>query len=127
MTQQKYNLPGNDGKPVTKTLALPGTKRIKNFLKCFGFDSLEAMMSKKGLEDYSKKRFDVALDAKKLRDILDICLVENASGVQLDDIEDLRPYDDVIQDFFEQRAQNIRERLNSLPNSENLQLTQTKQ
>lgn len=108
--QKTYRLPGTAGSEVTKTLAVPTPERLTQFLNFFGKKSFRDFQNADEVTEYGFVIFDLALHLDSLRDLLAICLEEPVHDIELTGI-DTRLTDEIIQDFFGQRAQKLRERI----------------
>jgi hypothetical protein len=97
---------------VEKTLAAPTTNRMDGLLGLFGFKSFAEMFAPDKMISGMVARLDLAIDQKKLKKALEICLVEGCEDVDFVNL-DLRISDGVIQDFFEQRTRSFAERMKS--------------
>lgn len=109
MKQKTYTFTSNEGTALTKTLATPTNERMVEFLKAFGKSSFAELLTDGGQISYGIFLLDLAVDTKRLGDILDICLQEGSEDIEFKDL-DLRISDEVVQDFFDQRARKFLER-----------------
>ena len=109
MKQKTYTFTDTEGKPITKTLAIPTNDRMVEFLKAFGKSSFAELLTSGGQTAYGIFLLDLAVDMTRLGAILDICLQEGSEGIDYK-VLDLRASDEVVQDFFDQRARKFLER-----------------
>lgn len=108
--QKTYVMPGVDGEGVKKTLATPTPERLLQFLGVFGKKSFRELSDGEGQAEYGFKILEIALNPDDLRLLLNICLAEGSADIELTSI-DTRLTDEIVQDFFEQRARRLRERV----------------
>ena len=112
MTQKTYQLPKVGGGEMTVTLAPPTIKRMADFLGLFDVKSFDELRTSEGQLDYAMFVLETGRDPKKLKDTLNVCLVEGSGNIDFDAL-DLRVSDEVIQDFFEQRSKTLLLRIKS--------------
>jgi hypothetical protein len=106
MNQKTYRFPKIGGGEVEKTLATPTNRRMVKALGIFGIKSFSEMMT--GMVEVAVKKLDIIGD-EKLREALDVVLVEGSSDIDLHEL-DLRISDGAVQDFFDQRSIALQER-----------------
>jgi hypothetical protein len=114
-TMKTYEFPTTgsvNGAVTTKTLAAPTNIRMKGMLEVLGFKSFREMFSPEKIVEGLVAKLDLVIDEKKMEDTLRYCLVEGCEDVDLAQM-DLRLFDGMVQDFFEQRAANMTERMKS--------------
>jgi hypothetical protein len=112
MGQKTYQFPKTGGGEVMKTLAPPTPKRLAAFLSAFGKKSFTDFTDESAAGSYALQVLESGLTTERLAQLLDICLIEGSVDIDFDNV-DLRLTDEAIQDFFEQRARKLRERLSS--------------
>jgi hypothetical protein len=114
-TMKTYTFPTSqsvNGAETAKTLAPPTNIRIVGMLGLLGLKSFSEMFTPDKMVGGLVARLDLAIDQKKMKEALRFCLVENCEDVDVT-VLDTRVFDDVVQDFFEQRAASMTERMKS--------------
>lgn len=109
-SQKTYVFPKAGGGEVKLTLARPTNERTIRFLNALGKKSFSELVSSEGQMQYAIFILDLAVNADTLKEMLDICLEEGNSEVQIAGM-DQRIADEVIQDFFDQRGRMFQQRL----------------
>lgn len=109
MAQKQYEFPKLNGGPILKTLAVPTNKRLVEFLAAVGKSDFSELLGGGGQIEYGMFVLDLGVKEEKLRSMLDVCLEEGSADIDCDRL-DLRVSDEVIQDFFEQRAERFLKR-----------------
>ena len=107
--QKTYKFKRADGSEIIKTLAIPIMARITDLMKTIGKKSFADLLLPENQIDFGVFVLDIILSRDKLIQVLNISLEEGFDGIDLE-IQDTRIFDEVIQDFFEQRATTMRER-----------------
>lgn len=110
MAQKTYTFPKIGGGEIIKTLALPTNKRIQRAFELVGLKNFSELQNPEGQTKYSLWLQETALSVDKLMAALDCCLEEENTDIDIEDL-DMNLSDTVIQDFFEQRVRNSRERV----------------
>ena len=107
--QKKYQLPKLGGGEVEKTLAPPSNDRLPRALRLSGVESFSEIFD--DALNVAKARLNI-FGEEKLREALDVVLVEGSADIDLATI-DLRLTDGILQDFFDQRSWSLGERAKS--------------
>lgn len=81
-------------------LAPPTPRRLSSFLKTAGIDDPNAIADKEQHAAIGIKLFQVQISPDKLKEMMDVCLLDNA-GVDWFDV-DSRIIMEIISDFFSQ-------------------------
>jgi hypothetical protein len=109
---KNYKFPSINGGATTKTLAPSKNYRIVGMLSLLGLKSYSEMFSPEKMIGGLVAKLDLAIDQKKMKEALKLCLVEGIDDIDLDNVDTVL-FDEVVQDFFEQRAKSMTERLKS--------------
>lgn len=106
-----YKFPALGGGQIEKTLGGSKNFRIDGALGLFGLKKYSDFFAPETMMSATIAKLDIAIDTFRLPQLFDFILMEGSEGIDFDSKEfDAEVVDEVVQDFFEQRAKKLLER-----------------